>query len=178
MEDNTIIEKIVVEPSHELTDLVRAIHKSNAERIILTFTEHSDILISPINLKVLNETAEREGKLLITQIIQNPTGIRNSLLAGIKAIDTPSNPTPEDWEEAAEMLEKKKKAAIEKEKKIRLLKENQYAESLDCIEYNNKNLDIFTVDKPRYRSSVKTENDRVGYIILRFSHFYNNKIRI
>jgi hypothetical protein len=46
------------------------------------------------------------------------------------------------------------------------------------IDYNNKNLDVFTVDKPRYRSSVKTENDRVGYIILRFSHFYNNKIRI
>ena len=38
------------------------------------------------------------------------------------------------------MLEKKKKAAIEKEKKIRLLKENQYAESLDCIEYNNKKI--------------------------------------
>ena len=46
------------------------------------------------------------------------------------------------------------------------------------INYNEKNLDVFTVDKPRYRSSVKTENDRVGYIILRFSHFYNNKIRI
>lgn len=28
----------------------------------------------------------------------------------------------------------------EKEKKIRLLKENQYAESLDCIEYNNKKI--------------------------------------
>lgn len=46
------------------------------------------------------------------------------------------------------------------------------------IEFNGKNLDIFSVDKPRYRSSVKTENDRVGYIILRFSHFYNNKTRI
>ncbi len=46
------------------------------------------------------------------------------------------------------------------------------------INYNDKNLDVFTVDKPRYRSSVKTENDRIGYIILRFSHFYNNKIRI
>lgn len=56
---------------------------------------------------------------------------------------------------------------------IRLFSEQSFN-----IEYNNKNLDIFTVDKPRYRSSVKTENDRVGYIILRFSHFYNNKIRI
>ena len=96
MEDNKITEKIVVEQSHELTDLVRAIHKSKAERIILTFTEHSDILISPINLKVLNETAEREGKLLIAQIIQNPTGVRNSFLAGLKVIETPSNPTEYD----------------------------------------------------------------------------------
>jgi len=129
MEDNTIIEKIVVEPSHELTDLVRAIHKSNAERIILTFTEHSDILISPINLKVLNETAEREGKLLITQIIQNPTGIRNSLLAGIKAIDSPSNPTADDWEEAAEMLEKKKKEQLERKKTLKTISAIKESES-------------------------------------------------
>ena len=46
------------------------------------------------------------------------------------------------------------------------------------IEFNGKKLDIFSVSKPRYRSSVKNENDRVGYIILRFSHFYSNKIRI
>ena len=129
MEDNTITEKIVVEPSHELTDLVRAIHKSNAERIILTFTEHSDILISPINLKVLNETAEREGKLLITQIIQNPTGIRNSLLAGIKAIDSPSNPTADDWQEAAEMLEKKKKEQLERKKTLKTISAIKESES-------------------------------------------------
>lgn len=36
-------------------------------------------------------------------------------------------------------VRKEEKAAIEKEK-IRLLKENQYAESLDCIEYNNKKI--------------------------------------
>ena len=119
MEDNKITEKIVVEQSHELTDLVRAIHKSKAERIILTFTEHSDILISPINLKVLNETAEREGKLVIAQIIQNPTGVRNSFLAGLKAIETPSNPTEYDWEEAAEMIERKKKEQIERKKELK-----------------------------------------------------------
>lgn len=129
MEDNTIVEKIVVEPSHELTDLVRAIHKSKAERIILTFTEHSDILISPINLKVLNETAEREGKLLLNQIIQNPTGIRNSLLAGIKAIDSPSNPTPDDWQEAAEILERKKKEQLERKKTLKNISAIKESES-------------------------------------------------
>lgn len=46
------------------------------------------------------------------------------------------------------------------------------------ITFNEKNLDIFTVNKPRYRCGVKNENDRVGYIILRFSHFYNNNTRI
>lgn len=44
--------------------------------------------------------------------------------------------------------------------------------------FNGKSLDIFSVNKPRYRSTIKTENDRVGYIILRFSHFYDNNIRI
>lgn len=33
-----------------------------------------------------------------------------------------------------------KSSRLKKEKKIRLLKENQYAESLDCIEYNNKKI--------------------------------------
>lgn len=36
-------------------------------------------------------------------------------------------------------VRKKKKQRLKGEK-IRLLKENQYAESLDCIEYNNKKI--------------------------------------
>lgn len=116
MEEKIVTSKIVVESNHELTDLVRYIHKSRAERIVLTFTEHTDILISPINLKVLNETAQRENKLLIAQIIQNPTGIRNAKLAGIKTIDTPSNPTPYEWEEASEMILKTKKEKLERKK--------------------------------------------------------------
>lgn len=46
------------------------------------------------------------------------------------------------------------------------------------IDFKEKNLDIFTVTKPRYKSSVNTENDRIGYIIITLSHFYNNNIRI
>lgn len=38
------------------------------------------------------------------------------------------------------ILEKKKKTAIEQEQKIRRLKENQYAQSLDCIEFNEKKI--------------------------------------
>ena len=116
MEEKIPTSKIIIDSSHELTDLVREIHRSKAERIVLTFTEQTDILISSINLKVLQEAAEREGKLLIAQIIQNPTGIRNSKLAGIKSIDTPSNPTEYDWEEAFEMIQAKKKEKIQRKK--------------------------------------------------------------
>lgn len=116
MEEKIITSKIVVEESNELTDLVRNIHKSKADRIVLTFTEPSDILISPINLKVLLETAQRENKLLVAQIIQNPTGIRNAKLAGLKAIDTPSNPTEYEWEEAEELILEKKKEKLERKK--------------------------------------------------------------
>ncbi len=116
MEEKISTAKIIIDENNEITDLVREIHKSKAERVVLTFTEQTDILISPINLKVLHEAAEREGKLLIAQIIQNPTGIRNSKLAGIKTIDTPSNPTEYDWEEAFEMIQAKKKEKLEKKK--------------------------------------------------------------
>lgn len=116
MEEKTKTSKIIVEEGNELTDLVREIHRSKAERIVLTFTEHTDILISPINLKVLLEAAQREDKLLIAQIIQNPTGIRNAKLAGIKTIDTPSNPTDYDWDDAYEMIQLKKREKFERKK--------------------------------------------------------------
>lgn len=116
MGEKKLTEKIVINPEDELTDLVREIHKSKADRIVLTFTEHTDLLISPINLKVLSETAQRENKLLIAQIIQNPTGVRNAKLAGIKTIDTPSNPTEYEWEEAEEMIITKEREKLERKK--------------------------------------------------------------
>jgi len=116
MADKITTAKVIIDESHELTDLVREIHKSKAERIVLTFTEQTDLLISPINLRVLQEAAQREGKLLITQIIQNPTGIRNAKLAGMKVIDSPSAPTEYDWEEAAELVEKLKESKANKKK--------------------------------------------------------------
>ena len=118
MAEKIITSKIIVDQSHELTDIVRDIHKSKADRIVLTFTEQTDLLISPINLRVLEEASQRDGKLLIAQIIQNPTGIRNAKLAGIKVIDTPSAPTEYDWEEAVELIAKKKESKLEKKKEI------------------------------------------------------------
>jgi hypothetical protein len=121
------IKKIIVNASHELTDIIKDIHSSKEERIVLTFTDQTDILISPINLKVLQEVAEEEGKLLIAQIIQNPTGVRNSKLAGIKVIETPSAPTQQDWEEAAEEIVKQEREKISKKKLNDLAKEEEVA---------------------------------------------------
>ncbi len=100
MEENTKITKIVVGREDELTDIVSGILNCKTDRIILTFAEESDLLISAINLAVLKETADEEKKVLVCQIIKNPTGHRNSQLAGITTVDTPSNPTEEIWVQA------------------------------------------------------------------------------
>lgn len=126
---DTNIKKIIVNASHELTDLVKEIHSSKAERIVLTFTDSTDILISPINLKVLLEVAQKEDKLLIAQIIQNPTGVRNSKLAGIKVIETPSAPTQQDWDDAAEEIDRKRRELISKKKVSQLAKEEDVKKS-------------------------------------------------
>ncbi|MGI6423320.1 MAG: hypothetical protein ACOX0X_01690 [Candidatus Dojkabacteria bacterium] len=123
------VKKIIINASHELTDIAKEIHNSKAERVVLTFTDQTDILISPINLKVLREVAQREGKLLIAQIIQNPTGVRNSKLAGIKVIETPSSPTLQDWEDAAEEIVKEERELVSKKKVAKLAKEEEAPKS-------------------------------------------------
>ena len=105
MEENNKITKIVVSSNDELTDIVSGIQSSKTEKIILTFAEESDILISPINLAVIKETADEVEKVLVCQIIKNPTGLRNSKMAGIITIDTPNNPTEDTWAEAKRVEE-------------------------------------------------------------------------
>ena len=105
MEENNKITKIVVNSEDELTDIVSGIQNAKTEKIILTFAEESDILISPINLAVIKETADEIEKVLVCQIIKNPTGLRNSKMAGIITIDTPNNPTEDTWAEAKRVEE-------------------------------------------------------------------------
>lgn len=117
MEENNKITKIVISREDELTDVVSGILNAKTDRIILTFAEESDILISAINLSVIKETADEENKILVCQIIKNPTGERNSKIAGITTIDTPNNPTEDIWEKAIaqeETLSTVEKADIEK----------------------------------------------------------------
>lgn len=94
--------KLVISKDDELTDIVSGILEADTERVILTFAEESDLLISPINLSVLQETADEAEKILVAQIIKNPTGLRNSSIAGLTTTDSPNNPTEEMWEEAIE----------------------------------------------------------------------------
>src|SRR5690606_20759761 len=56
---------------------------------------------------------------------QNPTGVRNSRLAGIKVIETPSAPTQQDWEDAVEEIESKAREKISKKKIEELAKEEE-----------------------------------------------------
>ena len=90
--------KIIVKTEDELSDIIEKINSSDAGRIILTFTEDSDLLISSINLSVIKETAEESGKSVIAQIIKNPTGERNAEKAGLTTINTPANPAEVLWD--------------------------------------------------------------------------------
>jgi len=101
-EENKKITKIVINTEDELTDIVTNIIDSPNERIVLTFAEESDLLISPINLKVVQETADEQEKLLIVQIIKNPTGVKNANAVGITTIETTALPTDDLWEKEIE----------------------------------------------------------------------------
>lgn len=104
--------KIIVKTNDELSDIINKIKDSDSDRIILTFTEPSDLLISSINLSVIKETAQEDGKAIIAQIIKNPTGERNAKKANFTFINTPSNPTEDLWHEVEQET---KEVNIEKE---------------------------------------------------------------
>lgn len=96
------IEKIVVKGQDELIDVVRDISSTEAKKILVSFVEDSDILISSINLKVLVDSADEKEALLILQIPNNSTGVRNAKLAGIPVTESPSLPSEEEWTVAKE----------------------------------------------------------------------------
>ena len=106
-QENKKITKIVISSEDELTDVVTGILESPNERIVLTFAEESDLLISPINLKVIQETSDDENKLLIAQIINNPTGIKNARSAGMATIETTTLPLEDDWKAEQEKKEER-----------------------------------------------------------------------
>jgi hypothetical protein len=147
MDDEKKITKIVINKDDELTDIVSAILESQNERIVLTFAEETDLLISPINLKVLLETADEAEKMVVAQIIKNPTGLRNANLAGISTIDTPSFPAEDIWEKEeinrANRVNPPKKKILPEEKKIPQKEEpSEFQKRIDsAIEKSKKKKD-------------------------------------
>lgn len=151
MDEEKKITKIVISKEDELTDIVSAILDSQNERIVLTFAEETDLLISPINLKVLLETGDENEKLLVAQIIKNPTGQRNAVLANMSVIDTPQFPDEEVWEKEEENRMKRlnppkkvaKKEELKKEDLPREDKSSDFQKRVnDAIEKNKQNRNL------------------------------------
>lgn len=161
MEVNKKITKIVVNREDELTDIISGVVGSENERIVLTFAEDSDLLISPINLKVILETADEQEKLLILQVIKNPSGIRNATLAGLAVTDNPSLPTESMWENEimsrAKRLNKEIKEVERDMKKV----EEEKAESVQTAPVSDfqKRIDS-AVEKSE--KMVKSNEDDLG----------------
>lgn len=133
MEVNKKITKIVVSKDDELTDIVTGILDSVNERIIITFAEDSDLLISPINLKVILETADEREKLLVTQIIKNTTGVRNANLAGLMTIESPNLPTEDVWEREIINRNKRLTSEVKQIEKV----EDEKKENIKPLEEEN-----------------------------------------
>ena len=112
------IEKIVVKSKDELIDVVREISKTDAKKILVSFIEDSEILISSINLKVLLVSADEKDALLILQVPGNPTGIRNAKLANIPVLETPGMPSEEVWENAKENYKKRREKSIKEHQEV------------------------------------------------------------
>ncbi|MHC1716582.1 MAG: hypothetical protein AB9915_01620 [Candidatus Dojkabacteria bacterium] len=147
MEEDKKITKIVIGRDDELTDIISGILDSSNERILVTFAEESDLLISPINLKVILETADERDKSIIAQIIKNPTGIRNASLAGLTTVDTPNYPSDEMWEK--EMINRARRynplgKRVEKEQEPEVVEknDNHFQEKVDSVIEKSKNDDI------------------------------------
>lgn len=154
MEDNRKITKIVIGKEDELTDIVTGILDSQNERILVTFAEESDLLISPINLKVILETADERDKSIIAQIIKNPTGIRNAQLAGLTTIDNPSYPTEEMWEK--EMLDRARRYnPLGK----RVEKKEAVTETKEVVEPKNEFKDRINSALEKSRNNQEKEDD-------------------
>ncbi len=125
------VEKIVVSSEHELIDIVRKIQKSKAQKVILTFAEQSDILISPINFKVIQETADENKLPLVVQIVQNTSGIRNAKDANLTVTETTGAIKEDLWESASRAMQERSK---DKENMFRKRKETPKEDALQDYE--------------------------------------------
>jgi len=101
------VEKIIVRQIDELIDLIGKMTRTDADRILLTFADESDLLYSPINLKVLQQIADENGKSLILQIVQNKPGVLNAQNAGVILTESTDEIGDEMWISAEEELKER-----------------------------------------------------------------------
>ncbi len=156
------IEKIVVKSSDELIDVVREISNTKANKIVVSFVEDSDILISSINLKVLLDSADEKEALLVLQIPANPSGIRNAKLAGTPVVDTPGLPSDDVWKDAQEMYINRLKKFSESSKSE--LPKDYKSENITSFEDRiNSVLDKSKIE----RSKIKEEEEKsdLGFVV-------------
>lgn len=163
-EESKKITKIVINTEDELTDIVTSILESPNERIVLTFAEDSDLLISPINLKVIQETADEQGKYLIVQIIKNPTGVRNANAIGITTVETTALPTEDIWEkEVSKRTERLTPKPIEKQEEPLPVeeqeeREQEEKEEIKTVEDHGISIDEDLPEKERVEEVTEPES--------------------
>lgn len=120
--ENLKVEKIIVSSEDEIIDVLKEIENTKADRLILTFAEPSDLLISPVSLKVLLDSADEKRIPLIALIVQNPAGVRNAKEAGMTVTETSGSIVDTFWEQAQNNMEeriKKKNDSLKKANNVK-----------------------------------------------------------
>lgn len=141
------IKKIIVKTEDELIDIVRKINEVDSDRILLTFADKSDLLISPISFKVLQKAADELDKLLIAQIVQNKAGLTNAQFARVTATSSPSEIPSDLWKIAKQDFEFRQKEKEQKLKRVDKLPEEELEKSVGKDSSNNSDpLDNISLD--------------------------------
>lgn len=113
MSENFKVQKIKVKQDDELTDLVTEISGSDADSIAMIFAEPSDMLISPVNLRVIQETADEKDIPIIFQIFDSRAGLRNA--ASIHAVftDKAEEITNDMWDRSYKQMKERQQKHLE-----------------------------------------------------------------
>ncbi|MCK9415817.1 MAG: hypothetical protein WCR68_00165 [Candidatus Dojkabacteria bacterium] len=161
MDEN--VEKIVVRTDDELIDVVKKISNTDIKKMLVSFVEDSEILISSINLKVLLDSADEKEALLILQIVNNPTGVRNAKLAGACVIESSGLPSEEAWEEAR----REYKNRIEERKRTKIVLPQEY-KSENITSFEERVNSVLTKNREERDSlqNLKGEGREHGGIVI------------
>lgn len=151
------IEKIIISPEDELVDILKEVEKTRAKRIILTFVESSDLLISPINLKVIQDSADDLNKPLISLIVQNPTGVRNAREAGMTVTESSGSIIDTFWDQAERTMSDRIKEKHETLKRTHTARPTIEEVEIEDRSENDRNEFKKTIDGALEKSKLEIE---------------------